>query len=85
MDGNEFIGLLILLFIIVPVGISILGVLVGLGGAGVTAIKDGSDKTAHRAMHLVTCPDCLGKVSKEAGSCPHCGKPLNGSPESREQ
>jgi hypothetical protein len=82
MDGNQIIGLLILLFIVVPVGMSILGVLGAMGGAGVAAVKDSRDKTAHRAMRLGTCPDCLGNVSKEARSCPHCGKPLNASSES---
>ena len=28
-------------------------------------------------MGLIECPDCKGKVSEIAPSCPHCGRPFN--------
>ena len=30
-------------------------------------------------MGLINCPACDGKVSYEASSCPHCGKPHPGA------
>ena len=29
-------------------------------------------------MALITCPECSGKVSDKAYSCPHCGFPMQG-------
>lgn len=31
-------------------------------------------------MGLATCRDCLARVSTNAASCPHCGRPLQGEP-----
>ena len=33
-----------------------------------------------RSMALTECPDCQGKVSSLAPTCPHCGYPLGGTP-----
>jgi hypothetical protein len=30
-------------------------------------------------MGLISCPDCEGKVSDIAPSCPHCGRPFEGN------
>ena len=29
-------------------------------------------------MTLMRCPECRGQVSSRAGSCPHCGYPIEG-------
>ena len=34
--------------------------------------------TGGRAMALLTCPECEGKVSDQAELCPHCGFPIKG-------
>lgn len=31
-------------------------------------------------MALLTCPDCQGKVSDAAPTCPHCGRPMKAAP-----
>jgi hypothetical protein len=31
-------------------------------------------------MALLTCPDCQGKVSDSAPTCPHCGRPMKIAP-----
>jgi len=37
-------------------------------------------------MGLIQCPDCQGKVSTEAASCPHCGRPVSSrTPEPTQQ
>lgn len=29
-------------------------------------------------MALIKCPECGGDLSDQAGSCPHCGRPMSG-------
>lgn len=36
-------------------------------------------------MALITCPECNGQVSDKATVCPHCGYPLEGSDQEKEQ
>ena len=33
-------------------------------------------------MALISCPDCSGRISDTAVSCPHCGRPMRLSRES---
>lgn len=42
--------------------------------------RSGSENLASNLENtkLSSCPDCDGKVSKRASSCPHCGSPLGG-------
>ena len=28
-------------------------------------------------MALITCPDCENRISDQAASCPHCGRPVS--------
>jgi hypothetical protein len=38
--------------------------------------QESSPDGAQRNANLAACPDCEGKVSKRAATCPHCGSPL---------
>ncbi len=67
MGGFSPFHLLILLVVLgvlvaVPVAIAIVVVMVARQRA------DGAN--------LVVCPDCRGRVSRLAPTCPHCGRPL---------
>ena len=42
--------------------------------AAATVLGDGDNRD--HSTRLTNCPDCRGRVSRRAASCPHCGAPL---------
>ena len=56
------VGLVLGLLVAVPVGIAIV----------VVALV----RQRPSGPNLVLCPDCHGRVSRLAPTCPHCGRPL---------
>ena len=62
----------------VQIGVTIFGIVMlflaifAMDAAGKALVQT----QEHREKHCIHCPDCMAWVSRDADSCPNCGRPI---------